>query len=63
MEERHVSQSYRESLVQISPTTDEKRKKETVGHFREWSVKREGKKRKREVENDKEQTQIETLFY
>ena len=63
MEERQVSKSYREALVQISPTTDKKGKKETVGHWREWSVKREGKKRKREVEKEKEKTQIETLFY
>ena len=36
MADRQVRRSYREALVQISPTTDKKRKKETGGHWREW---------------------------
>ena len=44
MEETQVSQSYREALFEISPTTEKKRKKETRGQWWEWSVKEKEKK-------------------
>jgi len=49
MEERQVRQSYREALVQISPTTN--KKKETGGTV--WLVNEKGKKRKRRVGKEK----------
>ena len=48
-----VWQRQREALVQISPPTEKKWKKETGGHWRERSVNERGKKRKRRVEKDK----------
>ena len=44
MEETQVSQSYRQALFEISPTTEKKRKKETRGQWWEWSVKEKEKK-------------------
>ena len=60
MNERQVSQSYREALVQISPTTEKKEEKGNQGYWKEWSVKEREKKRKREVE--KEMTEIDNPF-
>ena len=60
MNERQVSQSYREALVQISPTTEKKEEKGNQGYWKEWSMKEREKKRKREVE--KEMTEIDNPF-
>ena len=45
--DRYTRAMYREALVQISPTTNKKRKKETGGTV--WSVNEKGKKRNRQV--------------
>ena len=62
MAERQVRQSYREALVQISPITKKKRKKETGGHWREWEVNERGKKGKRGVEKDKKRKKLKSFF-
>ena len=52
MAERQVRQSYREALVQISPTAEKKKEKGNWGDWREWSVNEREKKRRSGVEKD-----------
>ena len=64
MAERQVRQSYREALVQISPTTEKKKgKKETGGALKRVVGECEAKKEKERVGKDEEKTEIEILFY
>lgn len=63
MEQRQVNQGYREALFQISPTVEKKREKGNRGHWRELSVKKRGKKRKRVVGKENEMTETEILFH
>ena len=63
MAERQVRQSYREALVQISPTTEKKKGKRKPGGLEREVGEREGKTGKRGVEKAEKKTEIEILFY
>ena len=63
MAERQVRQSYREALVQISPSTEKKKGIRKPGRLERVVGEWEGKKRKRGVEKDEKKTEIEILFY
>ena len=63
MAERQVQQSYREALVQISPTTEEKKEKGNRGALERVVGECEGKKEKERGRKRKRKTEIEILFY
>ena len=62
MAERQVRRSYREALVQISPTTEKKREKGNRGALERVVGEWEGKKGKRRVEKDKKRQKLKSSF-